>query len=42
MQDLFTSTNKRPVNGLKVRENKTLGVYVEGLTKYPVFSYAEI
>jgi len=28
VQDLFTPTSKRPQNGLKVRENKTLGVYV--------------
>jgi hypothetical protein len=28
VQDLFVSTNKRPTNGLKVRENKALGVYV--------------
>jgi hypothetical protein len=28
--------------GLKVRENKTLGVYVEDLSKWPVQSYEEI
>lgn len=42
VQDLFVPTSKRPQNGLKIRENKTLGVYVEGLTKYEVTSYAEI
>ena len=34
VQDLFVPTSKRPPTGLKIRENKTLGVYVEGLTKH--------
>lgn len=42
VQDLFVPTSKRPQNGLKIRENKTLGVYVEGLTKHEVFSYVDI
>lgn len=42
VQDLFVPTNKRPPTGLKIRQNKTLGVYVEGLTKYEVFSYRDI
>lgn len=36
VQDLLISINKRPVGGLKVRENKQFGVYVESLTKYKV------
>lgn len=42
VQDLFMPPNKRPPTGLKVRESKTLGIFVEGLTKYPVQSYQEI
>ena len=42
VQDLFMPPNKRPPTGLKVRESKTLGIFVEGLTKYPVQSYKEI
>ena len=32
----------RPLGGLKVREHKTLGVYVQDLSKYPVDSYNAI
>lgn len=42
VQDLLIDSNQRPPSGLKVRENKLLGPYVEGLTKYPVTSYDEI
>lgn len=42
VQDLFLPAEKRPKEGLKVRESKTLGVYVEGLTKKVVSSYEEI
>ena len=42
VQDLLMPPNKRPSTGLKIRESKTLGIFVEGLTKYPVMSYKEI
>ena len=42
IQDLLIPINKRPQGGLKVREHKTLGVYVEDLTKHPVDSYVGI
>ena len=42
VQDLLVPINKRPVGGLKIRESKTLGVFVADLTKYPVASYQEI
>ncbi|CAD8078169.1 unnamed protein product [Paramecium primaurelia] len=42
VQDLLVPVPKRPTGGLKVREHKVYGVYVEGLTKYPVDSYEAI
>ena len=42
VQDLLIKPDKRPQHGLKIRESKVLGIFVEGLTKYPVTSYAEI
>ena len=42
VQDLLVPINKRPPGGLKIRESKTLGVFVADLTKYPVSSYKEI
>lgn len=42
VQDLMIPVNKRPTGGLKVRESKTLGVFVDGLTKHAVSSYEEI
>ena len=42
VQDLLIKPDKRPNQGLKIRESKVLGIFVEGLTKYPVTSYAEI
>ena len=39
---LLMPPSKRPTTGLKIRESKTLGIFVEGLTKYPVMSYKEI
>jgi kinesin family protein 13 len=42
VQDLFIHASKRPSGGLKIRESKTVGVFVEGLTKHPVTSYEEI
>ena len=42
VQDLFIHPTNRPPNGLKVRESKALGIFVEGLTTYPVESYEDI
>lgn len=42
VQDLMIPVQKRPNNGLKVRENKALGIYVDGLSKHAVSSYEEI
>lgn len=42
IQDLLIPINQRPHGGLKVREHKSLGVYVEDLTKHPVDSYPSI
>lgn len=42
VQDLLTPPSLREKGGLKVRENPKTGVYVEGLKKLPVSSYAEI
>lgn len=42
VQDLLIDPKKRPGQGLKVRESKLTGVYVEGVTKRAVSSYAEI
>ena len=42
VQDLLVNISKRPSTGLKIRESKTLGVFVSDLTKYPVSSYEEI
>jgi hypothetical protein len=42
VQDLMTDSNKRPQGGLTIREHKTLGVYIQDLTKHPVGSYEEI
>lgn len=41
-QDLLVDISKRPPSGLKIRENKLLGPYVENLSKHPVTSYEEI
>ena len=42
IQDLFCPANQRPSSGLKIRENKTLGFYVENKKNYPVTSYEDI
>lgn len=42
VQDLLIDINLRPLGGLKVREHKTLGVYVQDLSKHPVDSYEAI
>ena len=35
-------TAKRPSNGLKIRENKALGVFVDGVSKHAVSTFDEI
>lgn len=42
VQDLLIDPSQRPMGGLKVREHKTLGVYVQDLSKHPVDSYEAI
>lgn len=42
IQDLLVDSSERVKGGLKVRESKTLGVYVEGLSNHRVNSYEEI
>lgn len=42
VQDLFVTANKRPKEGLRVREHPTKGVFVEGVSDVPVSSYEEI
>ena len=42
VQDLLIDPSLRTSTGLKIRENKLLGPYVEGLTKYPVATYQDI
>ena len=39
VQDLLIHPNKRPTSGLKIRESKVLGIFVDGLSKHPVTSY---
>ncbi len=42
VQDLLISPAKRPKEGLKIRENQTYGVYIEGIQKVAVNSFKEI
>ena len=42
VQDLTVPLQKRPKGGLKIRQNKLLGVYVDGVTKHFVSSFEEI
>ena len=42
VHDLLVPAEKRPAGGLKIRESKTLGVYVQDLSKHPVDSYEAI
>ena len=42
VQDLLVAPDKRPPSGLKIRESKVLGIFVDGLSKHPVRSYDEI
>ena len=42
VQDLMVEVAKRPTQGLKVRESKTLGIFVDGLSKHAVSCFEEI
>jgi hypothetical protein len=42
VQDLLIDPCMRPTGGLKVREHKITGVYVQDLSKHPVDSYDAI
>ena len=42
VQDLLIDIDKRPAGGLKIRESKLLGVYVQDLSAHPVDSYETI
>jgi hypothetical protein len=42
VQDLCIPASKRGKEGLKIRESKALGIYVQDLSKHPVTSYNEI
>lgn len=42
VQDLTIPIKDRVQGGLKIRENKLLGVYVDGVKKHGVTSFAEI
>lgn len=42
VQDLFQKIDKRPKEGLAVREDPKKGVYVQGAIFNPVSSYEEI
>lgn len=42
VQDLFVKPKNRPKAGLKIRETKDGGIYVEELTNIPVQSYEDI
>ena len=42
VQDLLVSGKKTSHEGLKIREHKTLGIYVEGLSKHYVDNYPAI
>jgi len=42
VQDLLVDPATRPRGGLKIREHKQLGVYVQDLSKHAVDSYEAI
>lgn len=42
VQDLLIHPSKRPSGGLKIREHKQRGVYIEGVSERPVSSYDDI
>ena len=39
---LIQPDEKPPPSGLKIRESKILGIFIDGLTKHPVTPYTEI
>ena len=39
VQDLTIDVTQRPSNGLKIRQSKLLGVYVDGVKKHYVTSF---
>ena len=42
IQDLLIPINKRPSGGLRIREHKRFGIYVENQTKHAVDCYDDI
>lgn len=42
IHDLLVPASEQKEGGLKIRENKTMGIYVEDLSKCPVQSFADI
>jgi hypothetical protein len=42
VQDLMIPVNQRPSTGLKIRESKALGIFVDGLSKHAVSSFEQI
>ena len=40
VQDLLVDPEDRPKKGLDIRESKLLGVYISGVSRRPVESYA--
>ena len=42
VQDLLIRQEQRPSGGLRIRESKVAGVFVDGLSRHPVANYEEI
>ena len=42
VQDLMMNVNKRVKSGLKIRESRKIGVFVQGLSKHKVTTYEDI
>ena len=42
VQDLLVKQEQRPAGGLRIRESKVAGVFVDGLSRHPVGNYEEI
>ena len=42
VHDLLIDTSERTVSGLKVREHKDLGIFIEGLSKYQCLNYNDV
>ena len=42
VHNLLMPLSKIPITRLKIRESKILGIFIKGLTKYPVISHKEI